>query len=81
MLSNADITNILGIPKQTLHGWRQKDTNDWRQRIYFLVSNMEKEVVVKELELQDMAIRNSLEKRIARKEAELLSLRQLQMAS
>jgi len=76
MLSNSEITNILGIPKQTLHGWRQKDKNDWRQRIYYLVSNMKKEVIVKELELQSMAVENLLDKRIAQKQQELSQLMQ-----
>ena len=71
MLSVREVIETFNIPRATAYNW--KNSSDWRKELFVLLSSLDKETFFS---------RNTLiERQIVKKEAELLSLRQLQMAS
>ncbi|NQY20846.1 MAG: hypothetical protein HRT40_05995 [Campylobacteraceae bacterium] len=47
-MQDKDIINIVGLPKGTIQDW--KKANNYRTIIYELISNMDKEELIKKVE-------------------------------
>jgi len=49
-MKDTEITNIINIPASTLSDWKIKDVSNWRKIIYELLSNTDKEELIKKVE-------------------------------